>query len=354
MSRDYLHLVGHDPAMGFGEQPESSKLASLWFDQVAIDDGTDYLVKGLLSDPGLSMIYGPSGCGKSFLATDLALAVARGVPWFDRRVRTGGVVYIAAEGQYGFKKRLAAYRQAYLGEGETAIPFRLVPVPVQVAEGRDKAELIRLIEEGCPDGGPIRLVVIDTLARTITGDENSAEDMSRFVAALTAVQAATSAHVMIVHHCGKNVANGARGHSSLLAAVDTAIEITREGEARTATIIKQKDGCDGDTFGFALKVHDLGDDADGDPVTSCTVEPADKVSKSDAPSVTPNQRTMFSILKEAGTGGLTSEDWNTKARAEGIGERRRADLRDNRVALKAKGLIYEFNEHWFVQGSGVM
>ena len=68
--------------------------------------------------------------------------------------------------------------------------------------------------------GRVALVVIDTLARAMTGNENAPEDMGRFVAACGRIREACEGHVLIVHHCGKDQARGARGHSSLRAATD--------------------------------------------------------------------------------------------------------------------------------------
>jgi hypothetical protein len=65
-----------------------------------------------------------------------------------------------------------------------------------------------------------------------------------------------------------------RGHSSLFAALDGAIEVKRNNAGRTWTVAKTKDGEDGKTTPFELLVHYLGADADGEPITSCTVEAA--------------------------------------------------------------------------------
>jgi putative DNA primase/helicase len=63
-----------------------------------------------------------------------------------------------------------------------------------------------------------------------------------------------------------------RGHSSLFAALDGAIEVKRNNAGRTWTVAKTKDGEDGKSTPFKLAVHDLGTDPDGEPITSCTVE----------------------------------------------------------------------------------
>lgn len=125
---------------------------------------------------------------------------------------------------------------------------------------------------------PVRLVTIDTLSRTMAGgDENAAKDMTQAVAGIDAVREATGAAVMLVHHCGKDEARGARGHSSLRAAIDTEIEVVHdEGSGiSTAFVRKQRDLPKGDPMPYKLKVVELGTDSRGEPITSCVVHHED-------------------------------------------------------------------------------
>ena len=57
---------------------------------------------------------------------------------------------------------------------------------------------------------------------------------------------------------------------------------------------------------------------------------------------------MFSILRAAGATGLTTEQWNEKARAVDIGIKRKADLYDIREALRSKGVVRHYGERWNV------
>lgn len=123
---------------------------------------------------------------------------------------------------------------------------------------------------------PLRVIVIDTLSRVMAGgDENSAQDMTALIRNIDAIRAATGAHIVLVHHSGKDAAKGARGHSSLRAATDTEIEVTHEEGDRVATVTKQRDYQGGESFAFGLKSVELGQDQDGDEVVSCVVEMAD-------------------------------------------------------------------------------
>jgi hypothetical protein len=55
---------------------------------------------------------------------------------------------------------------------------------------------------------------------------------------------------------------------------------------------------------------------------------------------------MYSILRDAGQGGLTADQWNDRLREVGIGVNRKADIYDNRRGLQSKGLVREFNGRW--------
>ncbi len=59
-------------------------LSVISFDEAAnaaLERGGKPLVKGLLDQGALSVLYGPSNVGKTFVALDLALHVATGLPW---------------------------------------------------------------------------------------------------------------------------------------------------------------------------------------------------------------------------------------------------------------------------------
>src|SRR5262249_28464479 len=127
---------------------------------------------------------------------------------------------------------------------------------------------------------PVGLIIIDTLSRAMAGgDENSSEDMGEFVMNVDRLRSWTGAHILIVHHLGKDASRGARGHSLLHAAVDTEVTITRDSATgiSTATVTKQREL---PTFGqiyYRLRSVELGRDQNDRPVTSCVVEPAEGI-----------------------------------------------------------------------------
>ena len=227
-------------------------------------------VRGVLPADGLAVLYGPSASGKSFLALDMAAAISEGSSWFDCRVKTAPVVYAALEGEAGIKLRVAAW-EAHQGRPLPA-GLHMVLQPFKLTEPQDVQDLAAVI----PPGG---VVFIDTLNRAApTADENSSKDMGGIVSAAEQLQKLIGGLVVMVHHTGKDTTKGLRGHSSLLAALDATVEVSRDGDRREWKVAKVKDGQDGNVQAFRLKVETLGLDEYGDPLTSCVVvqDPTDR------------------------------------------------------------------------------
>lgn len=250
-----------------------------WFDDIEPALSDNYIVKGVLAQEAMSVVYGPSNSGKTFFALDIAYHAAIGAQWRGHRVSQTAVLYLAAEGGRGIANRIVALRHE---AGVCDVPFALRRAGMDLLQSEaDLQAIFDLTKEIKATKPNLPLViVIDTLSRVMAGgDENSAADMTALIRNIDALRAATGAHIMLVHHTGKDTARGARGHSSLRAATDTEIEVglieSEDGEARAAMVTKQRDYNGGETFAFSLKPIELGTDQDGDTVTSCVVEPAD-------------------------------------------------------------------------------
>lgn len=236
-----------------------------------------HLVRGRLLAASAVVMFGPSNSGKTFLATDLALHVAAGLPWHGRATVAGGVLYVALEGGGAFRNRVSAWFMDHPEVNQNKIPFAAVTAPLRLIEPGRAEELIETIRDAWPPEWPaVVLVVVDTVSRALAGaDENDSAAMGALVAVIDAIRAATGAAVLGVHHTGKDTTRGARGHSLLRAAVDTEIEVSATGDDRAATVTKQRDLASGARIGFRLRVVELGRDLTGEPVTSCVVDPAE-------------------------------------------------------------------------------
>jgi hypothetical protein len=297
-------------------------------------------VEGLFTEGGASVVYGESNVGKSFWVLDLAAHVAMGKPWRhgEREVDRGAVVYVALEGTHGLRHRIKAMKRKGILSDDA--PLYVCTSPVSLLDPTHAAKLAETVKAAVEQSGlPCRLVIIDTLARAMAGgDENSSKDMTAAVATIDAVKAATGAHVCIVHHSGKDIARGARGHSSLRAAVDTEIEVFRpEGERiSTVRVTKQRDLERGEPMPFSLTVVELGHDHRGKPITSCVVKHEDEMMASKPKSKPLGRKasytadTMLDYLPAA-----NGSEWAKRAKEEcGIGTSRFYELK---AELRSRG-----------------
>ncbi|MDO6478620.1 AAA family ATPase [Shimia thalassica] len=250
-------------------KPKAKELlaAATWAGNFEPSLDRDYLVKGWLDKGTLTVVFGQSNVGKSFFALDLAHHISKGEAWGNRRVNKGNVLYIAAEGGSSFPNRVSA-----LDDPE----FWVIAAPVTFAgKASDAASMVEMVQHLASQTGRFDLIVVDTLSRVMgDGDENTAPDIADLVKNLDVLRRGTGSNIMLIHHSGKDIARGARGHSSLRAAVDTEIELTRDEIGLiTAEVTKQRDGPTGYKFAYSLRQVELGRDQDGDPVTTCLVDP---------------------------------------------------------------------------------
>ncbi len=252
-------------------------------------------IHSVLPDSGYAAIYGPSGSGKGFVVVHMVAAIADGRECFGLRTKRARIVYVVLEGQAGIPKRIRAW------EIEQGRPFpedvQFVFEPFRLTDPADVLTLAATIDAA----GGAEVIVIDTLNRAApTADENSSADMGRVFEAVKELQTMTGGLVLLVHHSGKDAGRGMRGHSSVHAGLDAVIEVSRTGDRREWKIEKAKDDRDGQTFPFRLRVVEVGEDEDGDPITSCVIAEVDAGDIAEqAPRRPPhggNQRIVFDAL----------------------------------------------------------
>lgn len=278
-----------------------------WLGSATVDLSARPIVKGLIEEASFNVVYGASGSGKSFFTADLCQHVAQGVHWRDKKTRAGLIVYVASEAGSSILKRFVGWRNRALGDAAdlspAALPLAILTRGPNILEAREiagLAEQIMQLEQEC--GLPCVLVVFDTLSRSMPGgDENSTKDMTRAVNAGDYLRAKFKCATIYVHHTGKDAEKGMRGNSSLFAACDLVIQVTKIGEGaeaqHQAMVEKVRDGVAGDKFGFTLKRVELGLDYDGDAVHTCVVEQSDYVApqKSKKP-IGGNQKMLIESL----------------------------------------------------------
>lgn len=225
----------------------------------------DWLIKHVLPAADLIILYGASGSGKSFVALDMAMSIARGMPWRGHRTIKGRVLVIAAEGRGGVGKRLKAYGYYH----QIGLEDLAVDVMGAAPNFLQKDDIYEVVDSVRNAGG-YDLVIVDTFAKTTPGaNENAGEDMGLALANAQVLREVTMATIMLIHHSGKDATKGARGWSGIKAAADAEIEINKQENGREIRLSKMKDGDDGLAWGFKLEVVETGVDKDNEAVTSC-------------------------------------------------------------------------------------
>ena len=193
-------------------------------DEVKKRKPPSYLISRIIPEGGfVSLVAQPSN-KKTFVALNMACCVSSGTPFHGKPVRRGNVVYIMAEGQSGIEKRLCAW-EAHNGVEIDPSTFGFILEPLHLNQTAAVDRLVAALDEYVARVGQVDFIVVDTLNRSLDGDENAARDMSDFVKGITAVIARFNAAVLVLHHPAKTSTGGARGHSSLNGAVDLGLEI---------------------------------------------------------------------------------------------------------------------------------
>jgi hypothetical protein len=203
-------------------------------------------------------LYAPPASFKSFIALDIAECIATGRAFLGNQItRQGAVLYIAGEGHGGIGSRIKALKTHHKTPVGAPVYFLRRQVNLRSSK-TDLQDLVNAIDDlKAIHEINFELIIIDTLARAFGGgNENASEDMGAFITAAGAIQGRYECGLLVVHHAGKDATKGLRGHSSLLGAVDTELEIIRiEGAQPPKGILhisKQKDGEDGQRIGFRM------------------------------------------------------------------------------------------------------
>jgi hypothetical protein len=227
------------------------------------DEPVEWLIESIIPKRAFVALYAPPASFKSFIALDIAEAVATGREWMGYRVpKKGAVLYIAGEGHGGMGARVKACKiQNNSPDGANLYVIR-AQINIRSSQ-EDFDALVAAINELIAEiDEPLELIILDTLMRMSGGgfNENSSEDMGGFITQAGKIQAIYLCAMLLIHHSGKDITKGLRGHSSLLGAVDTELEIQRQdsviNSADTSvvgnailTVTKQKDGADSITVG---------------------------------------------------------------------------------------------------------
>ena len=196
-----------------------------------------WLVKRWIQSQALVMVHGPSGGGKTFVVLDWCLRMASGTEdWAGHKVRQGNVVYLAGEGHHGLRGRVAAWKHHHKA-GKLAMWLSKDGCDLNTPTGYLKVvEQVRMLKDR-PS-----VIVVDTLHRFLSGDENSAQDAKTMLDACNALMQEFNCSVILVHHTGvaEEAQHRARGSSAWRGALDIEISIVPGKEGVPMQIVQRK------------------------------------------------------------------------------------------------------------------
>lgn len=259
-ARGYVRPVTFDPdpAMaiqpdgetppGGQEEPEAGKPRHVkMLDALMADDDAEmlrvanmqWLIDGLIPAESFGVVFGEPGAGKSFSVLDMACSVSSSEPWQGLDTGDEGiVVYISAEGGNGMRFRKRAWEQMH----RPAPLMRVLPITTIIDDPKDVGQLVQVFREYRRRiDQPIKMVVIDTLNRSMGGNENDNSEMADFVRGCEKIQAEHQCGVLVVHHSGKDAEKGARGASALKAATDYEVMVAKKDDIITVSHTRAKD-----------------------------------------------------------------------------------------------------------------
>lgn len=230
----------------------------------------EWQVPGVYQKVSVSLTYGDANTGKTFVDLDIALHIAYGMNWQERRIKQGRVLYIYGEGNEGLANRIEAWQRYHNKPDTDAIQF--ICFPVQLLSELDV--LCATIEE--QDEIP-SMIVIDTFSVCAEGiPENDNVEVAHFISCASHIKRTYKTHVHIIHHAGKN--GDYRGAAAFRGNVDTMILLSRESQDAPiiVTCKKQKDAPYFSDIRLQLEQITLWTDEESLlPVTSCVVTTCD-------------------------------------------------------------------------------
>lgn len=302
---------------------------------------TDYLIDGLLEADSLAQAFGDSESYKTFFAIGLGCSIATGTAFLGREVKKGGVLFVVGEGLRGLNKRFkawSAHNKVSLDEAPLYLSGRSADF-MTATSAHEVVDSIRYATAG----DSISLIVIDTLARNMSGNESSPEDMAVFIGIIDrVVRQELNCTVLVIHHPGIHDKTRGRGTNALHSAIDTDIRIyhpDREIYPNTVRVecCKQKNEERFDAFMLDFHTVDWGRiDSSGQRVKSGVLVPSDQSpdlfsARSEQPRLGKRSRLAFESLKKElthqGKESIPVDMWRDACKHDGIDRNQSSDFR---------------------------
>jgi AAA domain len=202
-----------------------------------------WLVDGLWSEEAVGIIGGEPKCCKSFLALDLAVAVAAGIPCLRRFAvsRPGRVLLYPAEDALHIVRRRLEGICAAAGVALSQLDVQVITAPsLRLDLNADRARLDETVARLKP-----RLLILDPFVRLHRIDENASGDVAPLLAFLRELQRRHAVAVAVVHHARKGASairagQALRGSSEFHAWGDSNLYLRRDSDVRIILTVEHR------------------------------------------------------------------------------------------------------------------
>jgi len=218
-----MSLLPVEPAYRLAERPEEHR----------------WLIAGLWSEQAVGIVGGEPKCCKSFLALDIAVAVAAGIPCLRRFVapRAGRVLLYAAEDALHIVRRRLEGICVAAGAELSDLDILVITAPsLRLDLEADRRSLAETVASLQP-----RLIILDPFVRLHRIDENASGEVAPLLAFLRELQRRYGVAVLVVHHARKGAGNARagqalRGSSEFHAWGDSNLYLRRDGDELTLIV----------------------------------------------------------------------------------------------------------------------
>ncbi len=187
-----------------------------------------WIVEGLFPMESISILSGDPGNFKTWITMDLARSIAQGVSFLGKfETIQGAVLFIDEENSERVVQ--ARYKKMDIIQDEELPIYYLNRIGFKIDDKEDLNNVIDFVKEK-----DIKLVIIDSLVRIHSGDENTSQTMSKVMRCFQEIVKAGASVISTHHHrkgpAGSNPSLALRGSSDILAGVDCHIIITHAKE----------------------------------------------------------------------------------------------------------------------------
>jgi hypothetical protein len=193
---------------------------------------TLWILDKLLIEAGTTLLLAKPKSGKTTFATQVAYAVAAGVPFLERPTLQSDVLYLAAEEKRSEVRR----RFAQLGvtpDSDLPLHLHIGAFPTDILTSF--AQLEQLIR-----GTGAGYCVIDTLLDFLVGVSPNSSKMKRYMNMFRDLARGTGCHITFVHHTNKgkirSVQDAASGSNQIFAGVDAQFVLVRNDDSNTVSL----------------------------------------------------------------------------------------------------------------------